>query len=403
MTAQYHVFGQFDGVLVAKDYFVSDLPTARRAARHDGAKIVYHITKIRPNWFFRFRSGNYGMLLLRAINFQVDAGIPAAKAVQTAIESETDVQRRSKLQGGLDALARGASIADALFATGLYDSTVYSILMTGERIGGASAIRSAIGYLSERRTAWKNYWVILSWMATEMSTALTLPPIIKDTAIPYIRTHLPKGTPAAIAGYQHQLDVIDFNNLVWMWITGFMLFIASVITIFWFTHPPFKDWFARRVLTRMPLLGDWYANDALARSCKVFADLLTAGVRMPDAVQTILKAASNSVAKRFWSTAQSALNSGALPGSAFTASGILRQDETLVLKTARSNLQFAAAFIAMADERTWHQKMLSQKIFKMSLVWMFVYIGITLLIGFHLFDLFNKGLDMTMDSTLKGL
>jgi type II secretory pathway component PulF len=403
MTSYYRVLGLFDGKPVEKAYFVSTVESARRAALHDGARAVYRIKPVGQNWFNQqFIGREYGMLLLRAINFQIDAGVPAAQAVQTAIESESNHDRRARLQGAVDGLARGASLADALFATGLYDQTVHSILMSGERIGGAGAIKSAMDYLLDRQVAWKTYSFVLSALGIELSTALSVPPMLSDLAIPYIRDHLPKSSPEEVAQYVRDLDAIAFHNMLWMEFSAILVVVAAAMTFLWFMNPRFKDWLTHHFLVHIPMIGDWYTNDALARSCKVFASMIKAGVRMPDAIQTILSSASNAINRRFWSKSHDALNAGLLPGAAFAASGLLRKDEVLVLKSARGHDQFAVVFISMAEERAWRQKVLGSRIFWMSVFAMVAYIAVTLLIGFKLFGLFNAGLDMNTNSMLKG-
>jgi len=311
MTTHFQVLANFNGKLSEKAYFVTDVPMARRTALQDGAQTVYRVRQIRHNWLTQqFLGREYAMLLLRAINFQVDAGVPPVKAVQTAIESESDPNKRSRLQGAVDALARGASLADALYATGLYDSTVQSILMAGERIGGAGAIASALEYMEDRKTAWKAYSLILSVMGMELFTALDVPPAIQEYAIPWIRDNLPKSSPDELAKYLQQLDAIAFNNLLWMWLSFGTVVVVSVMAAAWFVSPRYKDWLTHHLLVRTPMIGDWYTNEALSRSCKVFSSMLRAGVRMNDAIQTILRSTTNGVARRFWSEAHDALNTG---------------------------------------------------------------------------------------------
>lgn len=403
MTTHYQVLGNFAGKIAERAYFVTDVPMARRAAIQDGAQTVYRVRRIQQNFLTQqFLGREYAMLLLRAISFQVEAGIPPVKAVQTAIESEADSRKRARLQGAIDALARGASLADALYATGLYDSTVHSILMAGERIGSAGAIVSALEYLEDRKAAWKTYGFVLSALGIELSTALSVPPTIQEYAIPWIRDNLPKASPEELAKYLQQLDIIAFNNLLWMWLSFGMLVIATTMVAAWFASPRFKDWLTFHLLARTPMIGDWYTNDALSRSFKVFSSMLKAGVRMGDAIQTILRSTSNGMARRFWSESRDMLNTGALPGVAFSASGLLRKDETLVLSSARGNDQIAHAFAAMSAERHWRQKVLGARIFRMSILLMLAYIAVTLLIGFRLFGLFNAGLDMSMTSMMKG-
>ena len=171
----------------------------------------------------------------------------------------------------------------------------------------------------------------------------------------------------------------------------------------WFVSPRYKDWLTHHLLVRTPMIGDWYTNEALSRSCKVFSSMLRAGVRMNDAIQTILRSTTNGVARRFWSEAHDALNTGVLPGTAFAASGLLRKDEILVLSSARGNDQIARSFAAMSEERNWRQKVLGARIFRMSVILMLAYIAVTLLIGFRLFGLFNAGLEMSMQSMTQGI
>lgn len=404
MTIHFNVFAQFDGKSSERSYFVTDKSMARRAALQDGAQIIYQIKQCHQNWLTQQYIGrDYAMLLLRAIVFQVDAGVPAVKAVQTAIESEDDPNKRSRLQGAIDALVRGASLSDALYATGLYDTTVKSILAASERMGGGSAIVSALEYMENRKAAWKTYGVILSAIGIELSTAFSVPPAIQWYAIPWIRENLPKSSPIELEQYSLQLDSIAFGNMLWMWFSFAMLVTSFVLIGAWLIDSRARDWLTHNLLVKIPLVGIWYTNEALSRSCKVFASMLKAGVRMNDAMQTIIRSTGNAVAKRFWVQAYDVLNTGATHGVAFASSGLLRKDEILVLKSAQGNVQIARAFNSMSNEREWRQKLLSARIFRMSVMLMLLYIGITLLIGFRLFELFNAGLDMSLQTMTKGI
>lgn len=403
MTTHFNVLANFDGKLTKKSYFVSDLAMARQSAIADGAMPIFSIKKISQNWLTQQYIGrDYAMLLLRAIVFQVDAGVPAIRAVQAAVESEMDSSRRAQLQGAIDALARGASLSESLYATGLYDLTVKSILAAGEGTGNGNAVKSALDYMEERKSAGKAYAVIFSALAMEMSTAFTLPPSIHGFVVPYLREHAPKTSPEKLDAYFKRLDTLAFNNELWMWFSNLIVAVLCFAVIAWFTNPRAKDWMTHHVLVKLPLVGDWYANDALSRTCKVFSSMLKAGVRIDNAIHTILRSTHNGMAKQFWSKSRDALNIGATHSAAFASTGMLRQDEILVLKAAQGNKHIAQAFLSMSTERTYRQKALGSKIFRASIILMFVYIGITLLIGFHLFGLFNEGMDMSMNALSKG-
>lgn len=404
MTIHFKVLAKFNGRLVDRAYFVTDMPMARRAALQDGAQAVYRIKRVKQNWLTQQVIGNdYAMLLLRAINFQTESGVPPGKAVQVAIESESDPQTRARLQGALDALSRGAPLSDALYATGFYDTTIKAILIAGERTSGGNAIASAMEYLEDRQAVWKSYSVIISALSMEISTALGVPPTIHEYAVPYIRENLPKTSVEDLARYTAQLDTLAFNNLLWMWISFGFCFLVLLLCVAWFSNPKAKDWITKKILIKIPMIGVWYTNDALQRSCKTFSSMLLAGVRINDAIQTILVSTSNSVTKRFWKKSNDSLSMGSLPGAAFASTGLLRKDEILVLNSARGNAQLARVFLSMSKDRAWRQKILAAKIFRMSILMMFVYIGITLLICFRLFTLFNSGLDMSMSSMTKGI
>lgn len=404
MTIHFDVTAQYGHAVVKKAYYVTSVSMARHLALQDGARIVYRVRKVQQHWLTQsFRGREYGMMLLRAISFQVEAGIPAAQAVQIAIESESDTGKRARLQGAMDALARSASLADSLFATGLYDSIIHSILLSGERIGSAAAIKSAMEYMESRKAGWKSYRLVLWALFWELSTALSVPPMISEIAIPYLKTHLPKAAPAELLEYQRQLDTIAFNNSLWMHFSTGLVGVAALATLSWFVDPRFKDWLTAHLFMRVPVLGDWYANEALSRSFHAFALLLQAGIHMPDAIKTIWLSANNSIAQRFWRESGALLESGMPIGSAFAASGILRKDEVLVLNSSRGNAQLARAFVSMAGEREWRQKILTSRIFRLSVILMLSYIGMTLLIGFKLFALFNSGLELSMDAVSKGI
>lgn len=404
MTTHFKVVADFGGKKPeARAYFVRNLQTARSDALHDGARQIFSIKEVEYTWLTREHiDKDYALMLMRAVKFQVDAGVPAAKAVLTAIESEPNASKRARLQGTLDAIHRGANMADALYASGLFDHTVYSVLSAGERMGSMMAISSALEHMESRAMAWKGYMIALSMIFMELSTALTVPPSIHYTAIPYIRDNLPKASPEKLAAYLVELDVVEFRNLVWMDISVLGLVVCMAMGFAWFTNDKAKQMIAYKVLMKLPLLREWYVNDALIRGCKMFATMLKSGVRMNDAIDTIAKSTTNPVALKFWSKSKAALNTGVLPGLAFATTGILRRDEVLVLNSARGNEQISKAFSAMSQEREWRQKKLMSRIFKSS-IWLTVgYIAITMVIGFKLFGLFNAGLEMSMNSMSSG-
>lgn len=403
MSLHYRVYADFDGTASEKAFYVSSLPMARSAALQDGARTIYGIKEVKHNWLTQEYIGReYAMLLLRSIVFQIKAGAPPATATRNAIESEEDPSKRARLQGAMDALSRGAHISDALYATGLYDTTVRSILAAGERIGGGNAIASALEYLEGRKAVWKTYGVVVSALFFELSTALSVPPSIQWYAIPWIEGNLPNSSPEKLVEYQSQLATLATNNLIWMWLSGIGMAVAGGLFLLWMFEPRARDWLTQNILTKTPMIGDWYTNDALARSCKVFGSMLKAGVRMDDAIRTILRSSDNMVAIRFWKAASHELSTGSSHGVAFAAAGILRKDELFVLKTAQGNEQIANVFLEIASERDGRQKFLSARIFRTSIILMFVYIGITMLIGFRLFGLFNHGMEMTVNSMTQG-
>jgi type II secretory pathway component PulF len=120
MAIHFQVFAKYDGIEMQRPYFVNDISTARKTALQEGANPIYSIKEVKQNWLTQEQFGNkYGLLLLRAIKFQVEAGVAPAKAIQTAIENEKDPKKRAQLQPSLEVLNRGGQIADAIFATGL--------------------------------------------------------------------------------------------------------------------------------------------------------------------------------------------------------------------------------------------------------------------------------------------
>ena len=154
MATHYQVFAKYDGIYVERPYFVPDIAAARQSALSEGANPIYKIKEIKQNWLTQEQFGSkYGLLLLRAIKFQVEAGVAPAKAIQAAIEFESNPKVRAQLQPALDVLNRGGQIADAIYATGLFDTTVRSIVAAGEVVNGADALKAAFEYMEEKRTS----------------------------------------------------------------------------------------------------------------------------------------------------------------------------------------------------------------------------------------------------------
>lgn len=404
MSNHFNVHANFNGIDLERPYFVDDLNTARQSAIEDGAKVIYKIKEIKQTWLTEERFGNkYGLLFLRAIKFQVEAGVPPAKAIQTTIEYEKNPRKRAKLQSTLDVLKRGGNIADAIYATGLFDTTVRSILSVGEVISGTDALKAAFEYLEEKRTSWQATLAVSTILFTELSTALTITPTIQWEAIPWVLEHLPRSDAEKMAEYHQKLEEIGLYNMIWMVISFSTLFIAICAWIAWMTAPKAKDWITNNVLVKLPLIGEWYQNEAMSRSSKSFAKMIKSGVRVPEAVKTILISTDNPINKKFWGLSSIALTTGVSNAQAFGTSKILRKDEMLVIQAAKNSTQLADAFYAISEEREWKRKELGTRIFKTSVMLTIAYIVISLLIAIGLFDLFNKGLELTLNSMMNGL
>lgn len=404
MAIHFQVYAKFDGVYMERPYFVHDLYAARQSALNEGANPIYKIKEVKQNWLTQEQFGSkYGLLLLRAIKFQVESGVAPAKAIQAAIEFESNPRIRAQLQPALDVLSRGGQIADAIYATGLFDTTVRSIIAAGEIINGAEALRAAFEYMEEKRTSLQGTLAAASILSTELFTALTVPPTIQWEAIPWIIEHLPKATPEKLEEYRAQLDTIAFYNAIWMTFSALLLLAFAAAAVAWFFSPPAKAWLTNRVLAYTPLLGVWYQNDAMSRSFKSFSKMLKSGVRLNEAIKTILISTSNPINKKFWGAALQALGTGVTHAQSFSSSGLLRRDEILVIEAASSIQQLAHSFEVMGQEREWHKKALGARILKTSIFLTVGYILVSLLIALGLFDLFNQGLEMTMNSMTQGL
>jgi type II secretory pathway component PulF len=404
LVIHFQVYAKYDGIYVDRPYFVNDIASARQSALMEGANPIYRIKEVKQNWLTKEQFGNqYGLLLLRAIKFQVEAGVAPAKAIQAAISNEKNSRIRVQLQPALDVLSRGGQIADAIYATGLFDTTVRSIIAAGEVINGAEALKAAFEYMEEKRSSLHGTLAIASILSAELLTALTVPPTIQWQAIPWIKEHLPKTTPEKLAEYNILLDNIAFYNMAWMIFSGILLCICMGAVIAWYSSPNAKSWLTDRILAKTPLLGKWYQNDSMSRSFKSFSKMLQSGVRLNEAIKTILVSTSNPVNKKFWGASLQSLTSGVTHAQAFGASGILRNDEILVIEAASSIKQLAHSFSVMGQEREWKKKIVGARILKVSIFLTVGYILLSLLIALGLFDLFNQGLEMTMNSMLQGV
>lgn len=404
MAIHYQVYAKFNGVYMERPYFVPDMTSARKSAIQEGAHPIYKIKEVKQNWLTQEQFGSkYGLLLLRAIKFQVEAGVAPAKAIQTAIEFEKNERIRAQLQPAMDVLARGGQIADAIYATGLFDTTVRSIIAAGEVVNGAEALKAAFEYMEEKRSSLHSTFAAASILSTELFTAITVPPTIQWEAIPWIMKNLPKTDPQKTLEYTAKLDAIAAYNMTWMIFTFIIMMMFVIAIIGWYSSPNIKAWLTNKVLAYTPLIGEWYQNDAMCRSFKSFSQMVKSGVRLNEAVKTILISTSNPINKKFWGMALTALSSGVTHAQAFGSSGILRKDEILVIEAASSISQLSHSFLAMGQEREWRKKVLGARILKVSIFLTVGYILISLLIALGLFDLFNKGLEMTMNSMTQGI
>lgn len=403
MNSHFAVRAMYGEAVITKNYFVTTAAIAREHAFKDGAKYVYRIREVKPSFLDRFFTDEeYAMTMLRSISFQIQAGESPVRAVRFFIESETNAKKRARLQSAQEALYGGDSIANALFATGYFDSTVRSILLAEEMTGTANAIMSAQKYMETAKEGSRAYLYAIRIIVIELASSVAIPPVIESTAIPYIQTHLPKGTPEQLFIYREQLEALRYNNHMWILFGDGIMLLVMLIMIAWFADHRAKLWIIQNLMNRIPVVKDWYISDSLSRTCGIFAEMLQGGVRINNALTTIIRSTTNIVAQEFWSSAQSSLNKGASVEKAFAGGKLLRADEINVIAAAKGSVQLGQVFAKITIEREWRKKILGQKIFNMSVGLMFIHIIITLVVGFRLFTLFSAGFDMSIENAGAG-
>lgn len=386
-----------------RSYFTASVAAARMAAASEGAVDIFEIKPYRRSWLTQEYLGpTYALQFLQALRFQISAGVPPGRAIQTAVEAEPDAERQARLHSAIDVLDRGGSVADALMATGMYDSTAYALLAAGERIGALQAIGGALTYMEDRKSGWKQLAAIAGLLGIELSTALSVPLTIHNYAIPWVRDHPPKSSAETIASFGERLAHIECINFVWMVASYMTTAVLVAVLAAWFASPRARDWLAARLVGRLPLVSSWMEHDALARSGQMFATLLENGVRAVDAVETLRRSSVNPVVARLWSGIAMAIGGGASIGKALAASGVLRSDEALAASATQGMAQLARAFRSIAENRAWLAKRTATAITEVTVGLTIAYIGVNLLLVTELFKLFNEGLDMSMSGFMQG-
>jgi general secretion pathway protein F len=259
-------------------------------------------------------------LATRQLATLVGAGIPLVEALGALTEQVESTRLKSVLGAARDRVNEGASLADALAASGLFGDLFCSMVRAGEASGALEQVLERLAAYLEGQVRLQNrvMGIILyplmmlgfSVMVVAMLVGFVLPQITE--LLMSLNAELPLPTRMIIA-------FSEFIR-VWWWalviaIAGFIVGLRAMIK----TERGKARWDAFRL--KVPILGKVVRQLSISRFARTLSTLLAGGIPIVKAMDIARLVANNAVIGRAVSKAAESLTEGATLAGPLRASG----------------------------------------------------------------------------------
>lgn len=298
-----------------------------RARLREGSLWVLELNEVSvrgPQFaFLRRRRWSSGQLahLTRQLAGLLAAGLPLSQVLTSVLQQETQQEIRAILNRVRAQIESGSSLSDALASEPDAFPDVYcAVIAAGESAGDLSGVALRLADFLEARHA----------LQVRLLTALAYPAIICIVALFVVSALLVYVVPQVVSVFEHTKTQLPLLTRLMLGISGFLregwwLFLAALVAgILGFRQAwgilGFRIRADRRAL-RLPLIGaTWLAIDT-ARVASTLAMLVSAGVPLLQALETVRKTLSNSALKQDLAQVSSEVREGVRLSRALARNG----------------------------------------------------------------------------------
>jgi len=381
--------------LVTETLYLPDERSVREALLARGLTPVHIYPYRKPWWSSLGRRAEWQKQIINALRFQSSTR-SAGTALRNIAEHEPNPARRQAMLPMRAVIAAGGSFVGAVRTLNLYDRPTLAILAAGEASGRlAEAFREAAAHLDGQTGVWRQLTAAAAWIAVEFAMVYS--------GVAGLQFYfLPSMTEQAKSMSADQADVLlGAADMIW-WLNGALLAVltGACLLALWLA----AVWTARRgkpgnneaisVLRRMPMVGGHMAHSALARSMRMLARLLRAGVPVDRALGICRDVADDQRGRAYWAGTLERIRAGVPPARAMSEGGLDPHEAEQLLTTTDTAAQMPLVLDAIADERA-HRADLAIKAFSRSMTYGMVGIGtLSILLSLWLMQLQGDG---TMD------
>jgi general secretion pathway protein F len=275
------------------------------------------------------------------------AGVPLLRALKLLGRSKSNPRLAKVMSNIASAVADGSRLADAMAAHGeVFPPVQVAMVRAGERGGFLEQVLTRMGSFLEQEADLRAKVignliypvVLLGFLVVLITVALVA--IVPQFRGFYARIELPWPTKALLAAS-------DLTTKYWL-ITLISIVLASLLGWHLWRQPG-----VRRALTilqmRIPRVGSFLSNLAVARFARILGTLLGNGIPMLSAMQIARDAAGNVLLAEAIDSAVDAVRAGDSLAEPLSMSGLFAEDVVEMIRVGESANNLHEVLITIAD------------------------------------------------------
>jgi len=250
----------------------------------------------------------------------ISAGIPLVESLGALVEQVEHKALKAVVVQVRDRVNEGSSLAEALLATGKFDTLYISMVRAGEASGALDTVLARMAdYLEDQVRLSGKVTSILVYPASMLAFTLLVVALLVTVVLPQINGlllslggELPFFTRWIIAGS-------DFVSN-WWWLV-LAIFVALAVAFRAYRRTEGGRMTVDRIMLRLPVIGRVSRTIAIARFARTFSSLLSGGVSIIQALDISRHVARNAVIEEAVENARASVLEGASLAQPLRASG----------------------------------------------------------------------------------
>lgn len=401
-TKVYYAEYEYYGVKRGQSFF---LPSERdvRAEISKMGGVPLMVTEQVSSIFDNKLSVSYGLKLLRAVNFHMNAGVSAGKSLSICIEAETDLGKRKHLQQALDIIYGGGMFSDAMEQIKIFNRTVIAMLKSGEESGKLNeAIKSAINYLESSKKNWRLLLGGLSWVAFDFFSAISSVIGMQYGLLPWLEKNgIDKNalTPEQVEKFSTALSQTYFINNLLMWGTISFIVIAIIFFVLYWrsTNNKIKK-FLNNILIKIPVIKSVLFDGSLADSFALVGRMIESKVPIMKAMTIAADSSYIPGIRDYWSKVRMRIYYGDTISKAMSVGKMLNKNEIMELEAHQNSEQLSTIILNISEERNYHYDKGIKKLIRLAIVTTVIYTIIVIGLAIRVIMIQNEGLSQSMRS-----